>query len=96
MWDEHPGNLCFDWEIGDSAAVARATAAARHHVSLSLVNNRVVAHSMEPRGAIGEHDPGEEAYTLWSSTQGSHFVRNVLAEHIFHIPENRIDRKSVV
>ncbi|MGC2412491.1 MAG: xanthine dehydrogenase family protein molybdopterin-binding subunit [Stellaceae bacterium] len=90
VWDQHPGNLCFDWEIGDAAAVARAAAAAHHHVSLSLVNNRVVAHSMEPRGAIGEYDPGEDAYTLWSSTQGSHFVRNILAEHIFHIPENRI------
>ncbi|HEV2336757.1 MAG TPA: molybdopterin cofactor-binding domain-containing protein [Stellaceae bacterium] len=87
VWDQHPGNLCFDWEIGDAAAVDRALVGARHHVMLSLVNNRVVAHSMEPRGAIGEYDPGEDAYTLWSSTQGSHFVRNILAEHIFHIPE---------
>ena len=90
VWDEHPGNLCFEWEIGDGAAVERAAAGAHHRVTLDLVNNRVVAHSMEPRGAIGEYDPGEDAYTLWSSTQGSHFVRNLLAEHIFHIPENRI------
>src|SRR6202158_5147785 len=88
--DGHPGNLCFDWEIGDAAAVQRAAAVARHHVSLSLVNNRVIVNSMEPRGAIGEYDPGEESFTLWSSTQGSHFVRNLLAEHIFHVPENRI------
>ncbi|HKS89881.1 MAG TPA: molybdopterin cofactor-binding domain-containing protein, partial [Stellaceae bacterium] len=32
----------------------------------------------------------EDSYTLWSSTQGSHFVRNLLAEHVFHVPENRI------
>jgi carbon-monoxide dehydrogenase large subunit len=88
--DEHPGNLCFDWEIGDSTAVERAAAASRHRVSLSLVNNRLIVNSMEPRGAIGEYDGGEDSYTLWSSTQGSHFVRNLLAEHIFHIPENRI------
>jgi len=88
--DGHPLNLCFDWEIGDAAAVERAAAAARHHVSLSLVNSRVVVNSMEPRGAIGEYDPGEESFTLWSSTQGSHFIRNLLAEHIFHVPENRI------
>jgi aerobic carbon-monoxide dehydrogenase large subunit len=88
--DRHPQNLCFDWEIGDRAEVERAIAAARHRVSLSLVNNRVIAHSMEPRGAIGEYDPGEDSYTLWSSTQGSHFVRNLLAEHVFHVPENRI------
>ena len=90
VWDEHLGNLCFDWEIGDQAAAERGAASARHRVSLTLVNNRVVATSMEPRGAIGEYDPGEDLYTLWSSTQGSHFLRNLLAEHVFQIPENRI------
>src|SRR6516162_4433518 len=89
VWDTAPGNLCFDWEVGDGAAVARAMTAARHRIVLDLVNNRVVVHSMEPRGAIGEYDPGEDSYTLWSSTQGSHFVRNLLAESIFKIPENR-------
>jgi carbon-monoxide dehydrogenase large subunit len=90
VWDEAPQNLCFDWEIGDRAAVESAAAAARHHVSLELVNNRIVVTSMEPRGAIGEYDPGEDSYILWSSTQGSHFLRNQLAEFVFHVPENRI------
>jgi carbon-monoxide dehydrogenase large subunit len=90
VWDQHPGNLCFDWETGDGAAVGRAAAAARHRVSLTLVNNRIIVNSMEPRGALGEYDPGEDSYTLWSSTQGSHFLRNLLAEHVFKIPENRI------
>ncbi len=90
VWDEAPGNLCFDWETGDAAAVERATAAARHRVSLDLVNNRVVVNSMEPRGAVGEYDPGDETYTLWSSTQGSHFLRTLLAGTVFKVPENRI------
>jgi aerobic carbon-monoxide dehydrogenase large subunit len=90
VWDAAPGNLAFDWGLGDGAAVARAMAAAAHRVSLSLVNNRVVVNSMEPRGAIGAYDNGEDAYTLWSSTQGSHFLRNLLAESIFKVPENRI------
>ena len=90
VWDEAPGNLCFDWEVGDGATVERVMAAARHHISLELVNNRVVVNSMEPRGAVGEYDPGEDAYTLWSSTQGSHFVRNLLAANVFQVPENRI------
>jgi aerobic carbon-monoxide dehydrogenase large subunit len=90
VWDEAPGNLCFDWEVGDGAAVERATTGATHRIVLELVNNRVVVNSMEPRGAIGEYDPGEDSYTLWSSTQGSHFVRNLLAESILKIPENRI------
>jgi carbon-monoxide dehydrogenase large subunit len=90
VWDEAPGNLCFDWEIGDRAAVERAAAGARHRITLALVNNRIVVNSMEPRGAVGEYDPGEETYTLWSSTQGSHFVRNLLAANVFRVPENRI------
>ena len=90
VWDEAPGNLCFDWETGDGAAVERAMTAARHRISLDLVNNRVVVNSMEPRGAVGEYDPGDETYTLWSSTQGSHFLRNLLAGNVFKVPENRI------
>jgi aerobic carbon-monoxide dehydrogenase large subunit len=90
VWNEAPGNLCFDWEVGDRGAVERAMAGARHRIALELVNNRVVVNSMEPRGAVGEYDPGEETYTLWSSTQGSHFVRNLLAGNVFKIPENRI------
>jgi carbon-monoxide dehydrogenase large subunit len=90
VWDEAPGNLCFDWETGDGVAVERAMTAARHRISLELVNNRVVVNSMEPRGAVGEYDPGDETYTLWSSTQGSHFVRNLLAGPVFKVPENRI------
>src|SRR5437588_7630442 len=34
VWDEAPGNLCFDWETGDGAAVERAMAAARHRISV--------------------------------------------------------------
>src|SRR6516165_1556706 len=90
VWDTAPGNLSFDWEVGDGAAVAQVMSGAHHRVVLELVNNRVVVNSMEPRGAIGEYDPGEDSCTLWSSTQGSHFVRNLLAESIFKIPENRI------
>jgi aerobic carbon-monoxide dehydrogenase large subunit len=90
VWDEAPGNLAFDWAIGDAAAVDRALATARHRIALDIVNNRVVVNSMEPRGAIGEYDPGDETYTLWSSTQGSHFLRSLLAESVFKIPENRI------
>jgi carbon-monoxide dehydrogenase large subunit len=90
VWDDAPGNLCFDWEVGDRAAVEGAMVRARHRISLELVNNRIVVNSMEPRGAIGEHNPGEDSYTLWSSTQGSHFLRNLLADSVFKTPENRI------
>jgi carbon-monoxide dehydrogenase large subunit len=52
--DEAPGNLCYDWAMGDEDATEAAFAAAAHTVSLDLINNRVVANSMETRGVIAE------------------------------------------
>src|SRR5438093_6905782 len=49
VWDEAPGNLSFDWQVGDGAAVAQAMTGSRHRIVLELVNNRIVVNSMEPR-----------------------------------------------
>jgi len=89
VWDIAPKNLCLDWETGDEKAVEAALAKAKHIVELELVNNRIVVNSMEPRGALGLWEPGEERWSLWSSTQGSHFVRKLLSAQI-ETPENRI------
>src|SRR5437667_10532449 len=42
VWDEAPGNLCFDWEVGDGAAVAQAMSGARYRLRLARVHNRIV------------------------------------------------------
>jgi aerobic carbon-monoxide dehydrogenase large subunit len=60
---EVPGNLCFDWRTGDSAAVAAALAGAAHVVELSLDNHRIVTNPMEPRGVIGLWDADRGRYT---------------------------------
>ncbi len=54
--DEAPGNICYDWHLGDKAAVDAAFAKAAHVAKLDLVNNRLVPNAMEPRAAIGEFD----------------------------------------
>ena len=43
VYDTVAGNLCYDWEIGDKAAVDAAFAKAAHVTKLDLVNNRLVA-----------------------------------------------------
>jgi aerobic carbon-monoxide dehydrogenase large subunit len=52
--------------------------------------DRLTAVTMEPRGCIGEYDPGTRRYTLYTSTQNVHGVRQILANQIFHVPESRI------
>jgi len=76
--------------MGNKAAVEPAFARAHHITKLSLYNNRVTAVTMEPRGCIADYDPGTRRYTLYSSTQNVHGVRQILAHQILHVPESRI------
>jgi aerobic carbon-monoxide dehydrogenase large subunit len=48
VWEQAPGNLCYDWHLGDGAAVDAAMAKAQRIVRLDLVNNRLVPNAMEP------------------------------------------------
>ena len=51
---EAPGNVAFDWAMGDEAATGAAFAAAAHTVRLEVADNRVICNAMEPRGAYAE------------------------------------------
>ena len=90
VWDNIPGNLCFDWETGNRKTTEAAFANAKHVIELNLVNNRLVANSMEPRGALGAYDAAEDRFTLYTSTQGSHAIRRLLAASVFRFAEHRI------
>jgi carbon-monoxide dehydrogenase large subunit len=90
VWPEAPGNVGLDWQIGDPAAVEAGFAKAAHVVKLRLINNRLIVNSMEPRGVSASYDAGSERLTVWSSTQGSHALRDWLANDILHLPAERI------
>ena len=92
LFDSIPGNLVFDWDndTSDFAATDAAFAKAAHVTALELVNNRVVANSMEPRNAIGDWDAAAGRPVLYTATQGSHFVRDPLAEAVLKIPKEKL------
>ncbi|MGH6932725.1 MAG: xanthine dehydrogenase family protein molybdopterin-binding subunit, partial [Dongiaceae bacterium] len=83
-------NLACDWRAGDAAAVARAMASAAHVVEIELVNQRLTHLPIEPRAVIGEYDPGEDGYTLWTTSQVPHLIRRLLAQSSLKVPEHRI------
>jgi aerobic carbon-monoxide dehydrogenase large subunit len=90
IWDDCPqGNIAYGLMFGDKATADAAFAKAKQVVSLRLENNRLSANAMEPRCAIGACDPGSGDFTLYTSTQNPHGVRNEIA-HVFHLPETRI------
>src|SRR6195256_2516815 len=90
VWEECPDNISNLFESGNKAAAEAALATAAHVVKRRYVISRVYAHFMEPRGAIGVWDPGEDRYTLYADVQYPHRVRQALATRIFKIPESRI------
>ncbi len=51
-----PGNLAYDFGIGDAAGTDAAFAGSMHQISLEVVHNRIIANPMEPRGAYAEWD----------------------------------------
>ena len=71
-----PGNVCFDWRTGDTAAVDAAFAAAAHTVEMRLDNHRIVTNPMEPRGVIGLYDAESGRYTAYVSSQSIHATRD--------------------
>ncbi len=92
LFDHIPDNVVFDWDndAGDARATDAAFARAAHVVRLELINNRVVANSMEPRNAIAEYDPASGRSTLHTATQGPHFVRDTLADAVLKLPKDKV------
>ena len=88
--EEAPGNLCYDWEVGDKAATDAAFATAHHVTKLDIVNNRTIPNAMEPRAAIGEYDQGTGDFKLTLTSQNPHVHRLVLAAFIQVAPEHKL------
>jgi len=83
-------NVCFDIEFGNRSAVQAAFAEAAHITTVELINNRLAPSPMEPRSTAGVHEPNDDHYTLWTSSQNPHLVRRWLAENSLRIPEHRV------
>ncbi|MFV0301001.1 MAG: xanthine dehydrogenase family protein molybdopterin-binding subunit [Paracoccus sp. (in: a-proteobacteria)] len=88
--DNAPGNLCFDWEIGDEAATDAALAGAAHVTQLHVVNNRLSPNPMEPRSAVAIYDSAEGHYTLYTTSQNPHVARLVLSAFYNVAPEHKL------
>ena len=90
VWDEAPGNVCYDWEFGDQAAVEAAFQEAAHVVSIDLVNQRLIPNAIEPRAALAAFDPATGEYTLYTTSQNPHLTRLLLGGFVLGLPEHKL------
>src|SRR6201997_3800983 len=87
---EAPGNIVYDWALGDEAATKDAFAKAANVVTLELTTNRLVPNAMEPRAAIANYDTAEEHFTLYTTSQNPHVARLVLSAFHNIAPEHKL------
>lgn len=88
--DDVPGNVAFNWEIGDEAATNEAFGAAPRKVSVKLKNHRLVANPIEPRSSLAQFTPASGEYLLYTTSQNPHIHRLILAAFVMSIPEHKL------
>jgi carbon-monoxide dehydrogenase large subunit len=85
LWPEASGNLAVDWPGATADPKANAAEVdtiiknAAHVARVTMVQQRIVVASMEPRGATGSYDPETDRYTLRSCSQGVGGLRDQVA-----------------
>jgi carbon-monoxide dehydrogenase large subunit len=75
LWPEAPENVAIDWpglkeDAANEKEVERIIASAPRVARVSLLQQRIVVASMEPRGATASYDPATDRYTLRVCSQG--------------------------
>lgn len=83
-------NVAFDWEIGDRERVEAAFAGASRTVEITLRNNRVLPHAIEPRAALADFDERNGKLTLWMTSQNPHVHRLLMSLASLGLPEHKI------
>ena len=89
VWAKHDNNVVFDISLGDKAATDRVFAETTKVISLTLVNQRVVANYLDTRGAVADYDATDDRLTLTLSSQGPHAIRDVLLQ-VLKLPAEKL------
>lgn len=90
VWADRPGNVAFVAEQGNRERTEKAFAKAARTVSLTIVNNRLASNYMETRACIAEYDKAEKRWTLTLGSQGSHGMRDLIANYVLKVDPKRI------
>jgi carbon-monoxide dehydrogenase large subunit len=76
QWDS---NLAFRWRKS-SGNVETAFAEADVIIELPVVNQRLIGSPLEPRSVLASYEAATDSFTVWSTTQNPHSVRDDLAK----------------
>jgi aerobic carbon-monoxide dehydrogenase large subunit len=89
LYAEIPGNVCFEYEYGNEAAVKEAFARAAHVTRVSLESTRIVGNPMEPKACLAAYDAASGVFDVYTATQGMSMMRGGLAA-VTGVPPEKI------
>lgn len=75
LYEDWGSNQAFRFNSG-GGDVDAAFAAAEKIIELRIVNQRLIPSAMEPRCVVAQYDPANDQYTMWTSTQAPHGVKD--------------------
>ena len=90
VWPAATGNLACEMRHGDAKKAADAFARAAHRVSLDLVNQRVIAATIEPRATLASFDAATGRLTIRTSCQTPTGYRDELAGAVLGLPPESV------
>lgn len=90
VFDEAPGNVAFDWELGDRDSTDAAFEKAAHVATVELHNQRLIPHAIEPRAALAEWNDATGELTLRMTSQNPHVHRLLMSISSLGLPEHKI------
>ena len=70
LYSDIPGNLSFDFEYGNEAAVDEAIAKAAHLTRVELDSNRIAGNPMEPKSCVASYDARTDSFDVYAPCQG--------------------------
>ncbi|MGH8621785.1 MAG: xanthine dehydrogenase family protein molybdopterin-binding subunit, partial [Burkholderiales bacterium] len=88
--DMAPDNTCYVWALGDKGAVESAFKSAHHVTTLEFINNRLIPNAIEPRAAVASYSAGDDAYTLYVTSQNPHVERLLMTAFVLGLPEHKV------
>ncbi len=95
IWPQAPGNLAVDWPgsnpdpDANSKKVDDIFKSAKHVARITAFNQRMMVHSMEPRGATASYDAATDSYLTRTCSQGAGAMREPIMA-IMNLPKERI------
>jgi carbon-monoxide dehydrogenase large subunit len=89
LHDEAPGNVAFEWDIGNQAETETAFAEAAESVELEFENQQLIPNAMEPRAAVADYRPAADRLEVHMTSQNPHLHRLLISLITGH-PEHKI------